>query len=120
MNTTNTAEANTPCTTPSKPTKPQRRMARPAPSAAEVALPPPATPPIGERAVAPATGSKAATVIALLERGSGATSAELITATGWLPHTMRAALTGLRKKGHTIECGKRGTETCYTITAACA
>ena len=26
-----------------------------------------------------------------------------MTATGWLPHTTRAALTGLRKKGHVIE-----------------
>jgi len=25
-----------------------------------------------------------------------------VAATGWLPHTTRAALTGLRKKGHAI------------------
>jgi DNA-binding MarR family transcriptional regulator len=39
----------------------------------------------------------------LLQREEGATLGELIDATGWLPHTTRAALTGLRKKGHAIE-----------------
>jgi hypothetical protein len=73
-----------------------------------------------QRSPALAAGSKSAAVIALLSREGGATSAELIEATDWLPHTMRAALTGLRKKGHTIERGKRGTETCYTIKAATA
>ena len=29
-------------------------------------------------------------------------SAELIAATGWLPHTTRAALTGLRKRGYAV------------------
>jgi hypothetical protein len=40
---------------------------------------------------------------------------ELIEATGWLPHTTRAALTGLRKKGHAIARGKRDDATCYTL-----
>ncbi|UAK25639.1 DUF3489 domain-containing protein [Sphingomonas nostoxanthinifaciens] len=39
----------------------------------------------------------------LLRRDAGATLTELITATAWLPHSTRAALTGLRKKGHAIE-----------------
>ena len=62
--------------------------------------------------------SKTTAVIALRQRGNGATTAELIAATGWLPHTTRAALTGLRKKGHTIDRSKRGDETCYRILAA--
>ena len=41
--------------------------------------------------------TKTATVVALLGSDGGATLAELIAATGWLPHTTRAALTGLRK-----------------------
>lgn len=61
--------------------------------------------------------SKIAHVIALLTRGEGATLDELTGMTGWLPHTTRAALTGLRKKGHVIERGKRGDVTCYRITA---
>ena len=50
--------------------------------------------------------SKAATVIALLQRPEGATLADLIEATGWLPHTTRAALTGIRHKGHVISSDK--------------
>jgi hypothetical protein len=37
--------------------------------------------------------------------------------TGWLPHTTRAALTGLCKKGHTITKGSRDGVTAYTIAA---
>lgn len=61
-----------------------------------------------------ARASKSAAVLALLERTEGATLAELIEATDWLPHTTRAALTGLRKKGHAITRGKRDGVTCYT------
>ena len=61
------------------------------------------------------TGSKTEAVLELLSRTEGATSAELIEATGWLPHTTRAALTGLRKKGHAIQRTKRGDQTCYRI-----
>ena len=43
-----------------------------------------------------------ARVVALLERDHGATIAELIAATGWLAHTTRAALTGLRKRGYAV------------------
>jgi hypothetical protein len=72
----------------------------------------------GHADLAPARPSKSATVIALLERECGATLPELIDATGWLPHTTRAALTGLRKKGHAIERGERDEATCYRIVAA--
>ena len=62
--------------------------------------------------------TKTAAVIGLLGRKQGATLAELVQATGWLPHTTRAALTGLRKKGHALTKGKRGDATCYTIVKA--
>ena len=52
--------------------------------------------------VAPRAGSKISGVIGALERGSGATIDEIVAATGWLPHTARAALTGLRKRGYAI------------------
>lgn len=71
--------------------------------------------------VEPAKGartSKTNAVLDLLRRDEGATLAELIAATGWLPHTTRAALTGLRKKNHAIERGKRGDTTCYFLRAA--
>jgi Protein of unknown function (DUF3489) len=54
------------------------------------------------RPSAPRAGSKLARVIALLERDHGATIEELIAATGWLAHTTRAALTGLRKRGYAV------------------
>jgi len=62
--------------------------------------------------------SKIAAVIVLLERERGATLAEMVEATGWLPHTTRAALTGLKKKGHVITKGKRDDVTCYHIAKA--
>ena len=46
--------------------------------------------------------SKVSQVLDLLRRPAGASIEELVAATGWLPHTTRAALTGLRKKGHTL------------------
>jgi hypothetical protein len=52
---------------------------------------------------APRLGSKLAEVISLLGRKKGAGIEELISATGWLPHTTRAALTGLRRRGYAIE-----------------
>jgi Protein of unknown function (DUF3489) len=59
---------------------------------------------IGEHAktLRPRTGSKLAQVIDLLQRSHGATIHNLMEATGWLPHTTRAALTGLRKRGYKI------------------
>jgi Protein of unknown function (DUF3489) len=54
------------------------------------------------KALGPRAGSKLARVIDLLERSEGATITNLIEATGWLPHTTRAALTGLRKRGYVV------------------
>ena len=56
----------------------------------------------------PRSGTKIAEVIALLQRSDGATLAELVATTGWLPHTTRAALTGLRKRGYAIAIDRAG------------
>jgi hypothetical protein len=48
-------------------------------------------------------GSKQAKIVELMKRAKGATLDELVEATDWLPHTTRAALTGLRKRGLTVE-----------------
>jgi hypothetical protein len=48
-------------------------------------------------------GSKQATIVKLMSRPKGATLDEMIEATEWLPHTTRAALTGLRKRGFALE-----------------
>jgi Protein of unknown function (DUF3489) len=54
------------------------------------------------RAAAPRDGSKLALVIEHLQRADGATIVDLTQATGWLPHTTRAAITGLRKRGYAV------------------
>jgi hypothetical protein len=59
--------------------------------------------PAGAGPSAPRGGSKLAHVIELLQRDRGATIDELIAATGWLAHTTRAALTGLRKRGYAVQ-----------------
>ncbi len=59
--------------------------------------------------------TKQSLVIDLLNRDGGATLDDMVTATGWLPHTTRAALTGLRKKGHEIAKEKVEGATRYQI-----
>lgn len=61
--------------------------------------------------------SKAALVLEMLQRADGATLDELTAATGWLRHTMRAALTGVRKKGHALTSEKLGGLRRYRIAA---
>lgn len=50
--------------------------------------------------------SKRALLIELLSREEGASIADVVEVTGWLPHTTRAALTGLRQRGHAISRSK--------------
>ena len=50
---------------------------------------------------------KSATVEQLLTRQGGTSLDELTSATGWQPHSCRAFLTGLRKKGWAIDRQKR-------------
>ncbi len=65
----------------------------------------------------PKDQSKAATVIALLNRGKGASIDEICKATKWQKHSTRAFLTGLRKKGLIIIREQRGDEgTVYRVT----
>lgn len=66
----------------------------------------------------PRPDSKIGKVVALLERNEGATLDELVTATGWLMHTARAALTGLKKRGYAIERIKRDDVSVYRVEAS--
>ena len=50
--------------------------------------------------------TKSETVLKLVSRPAGASLGALEKATGWQTHSVRAALTGLRKAGHVIERGK--------------
>lgn len=54
----------------------------------------------------PKAKSKASLLLDLLARPEGATLEQMVAATGWLPHTTRAALTGLKKKCHTVTSTK--------------
>ncbi len=51
----------------------------------------------------PRAGSKLALVIAMLSNEAGSSLKALAEMAGWLPHTTRATLTGLRKRGFLIE-----------------
>jgi hypothetical protein len=64
----------------------------------------------------PKDQSNSATVIALLNRGKGASIDEICKATKWQKHSTRAFLTGLRKNGLVIIREQRGEEgTVYRI-----
>lgn len=66
----------------------------------------------------PKAQTKADLVLELLSRSEGATLDQLVAGTGWLPHTARAALTGLKKKGQTITSDKvKGAQRVYRIAA---
>ena len=62
--------------------------------------------------------TKQAMLIDMLRGPDGTTLADMSTATGWLAHTTRAALTGLRKKGHRVLTEKGKGVTRYRITEA--
>lgn len=59
--------------------------------------------------------SKIDKVVALMRRKKGASLDEMVKATGWLPHTTHAALSGLRKKGTIITRSKESGISRYTI-----
>ena len=85
-------------------TEPKRRYARePRNGAANVTASNPAAP----------RRSKISIVLSLMQRENGATLAEMMKATDWLAHTTRAALTGLKKRGHVLTKDKRDGVTCY-------
>lgn len=65
--------------------------------------------------------TKASHVEQSMKARNGATIAELVEVTNWLPHTTRAFLTGLRKKGIKVlkEQRKDGT-TCYRLASSTA
>ncbi len=68
---------------------------------------------------APRDGSKLALMIDLLRRADGATIVDLTQATGWLAHTTRAAITGLRKRGYAVIRERIGAgESVYRISGA--
>jgi hypothetical protein len=59
--------------------------------------------------------SKLEVIRSLLVRLDGATRDELVAATGWQPHSVRAGMTGLRKQGLTIVRTKTDGTTRFAI-----
>jgi len=66
---------------------------------------------------APRAGSKLADVLGMVCAETGATIGELSAATGWLEHTTRAALTGLRRRGYAVSLtrGERDGASVYRV-----
>jgi len=54
----------------------------------------------------PPASTKRAVLIGMLERAGGASVTEIGQRLGWLPHTVRAAITGLRHAGREVTRGK--------------
>ena len=79
-------------------------------------LPEPAPQPVTPRQ--PRTGTKQETILALLRRPEGATIVQMVEVSGgWMPHTVRGFLAGLKKKGLTVTSEKPegATERTYRI-----
>jgi hypothetical protein len=85
-------------------------VAKNAPKAKKAARP--------QEAAAPREGSKAATVLAMLQRKNGATLNEIAQKMGWQRHTVRGFIAGAMKKGgHMVESFKpEGGERSYRIS----
>jgi hypothetical protein len=98
-------------------TKRPRRMARELKSVGAIEAPTSALAPIIEPKPAKPS-SKSSLVLQMLQQPEGVTIAQIVTATGWLAHTTRAALTGLKKKGHEITSEKaEGEDRVYRAAA---
>jgi hypothetical protein len=61
--------------------------------------------------------TKRSLVLGMLRRQDGTSLAAIADATGWQAHTVRAALTGLRKQGHAVERTFVDGESRYCIAA---
>ncbi len=66
----------------------------------------------------PLSQTKAALVVSLLARADGATASELISATGWQLHSLRAFISGLRKRGHAVSRSREKGEARYVLPHA--
>ena len=69
-------------------------------------------------ATAPRAHTKVERLLDLLRTGTGATLEDMAEATGWQAHTVRAAMTGLRKRGFAISRHVEGTITVWSAAAA--
>lgn len=64
----------------------------------------------------PRAGSKTEKLVKMLRKG--ASLEELVSSLGWAPHSARAAMTGVRKRGYAIDKRTEGNTTVWFIPAA--
>ena len=55
-------------------------------------------------------GTKQAQLVAMLETPDGASTAEIVAAFGWQPHTVRGAIAGALKKRLGLQIGSKAIE----------
>jgi DNA-binding transcriptional regulator PaaX len=67
-------------------------------------------------AAAPRT-TKAALLRELVSTPGGASLTRLMDTPGWQAHTVRAALSGLRKQGVVVERRRQGSDTIYSVAS---
>jgi len=63
-------------------------------------------------------GGKLGVLLAAITRPEGATLGDLTAASGWLPHTTRAALTRLRQRGYDVRLADTGPRRAYHLVPA--
>jgi len=66
----------------------------------------------------PREHSKTDRLLTLLQTGTGAIFEDMMEATGWQAHTVRAAMTGLRKRGFEIKRHVEGNTTVWSVAPA--
>ena len=66
----------------------------------------------------PRANTKNQRLLDMLTTGTGASLEEMGEATGWQSHTVRAAMTGLRKRGYEVERHTEGTTTVWSVKVA--
>ena len=88
--------------------------------AAKKATPAKKAPKSAKKANGTREGSKTATILEMLKRPEGATTKELLKATGWQPHSLRGFISGTlgKKMGLTVESAKADNgERTYSVKA---
>ena len=63
-------------------------------------------------------GGKLGALLDAIARPEGATLEDLTAASGWLPHTTRAAITRLRQRGYDVRIATTGTRKAYHLVPA--
>jgi len=63
-------------------------------------------------------GGKLGVLLEAVARPEGATLGDLTAASGWLPHTTRAALTRLRQRGYDVRLADTGPRRAYHLVPA--